>query len=571
MADAHKNFAYSTVAGGTAVGSSSGTTLTVATGDGAKFPAAPFNLTVWPASTMPLASNAEIMRVTGISTDTFTVTRNAETGGAALTGIANGYQVAATITAKTLQDVEGLAPSGDTSGATDTTAIQALLNLGGRTVLQAGTFYISSTLNMTVNGGSLIGASSGATTIQGVAGMAGNVLIQVGNGSVTIGDTSISSLMLDSAVQKTANAAIDINKGFRTRLQNLRTYHQYVSIHVHNSTETWIDNCDLRDQSSDGIAYDSDFNSGYDLYLTNVVADNPVVSNSGNGINWTGGENLVIHNCDFIHFAVGLMINPGASRQCRWGFLTGAEFDTASDNCIKFSNASGDVVGITLTNCWAGTATNYGVLIDGSGSGAMNGISIIGSKILHNGLAGIRYVAGATNVTISGCQIISNSQTSSNTRSGIEVTASASDFVITGNQIGNGWAQGSTQSNGINFDSGGTNHFVISDNDCRNNLNQGINGLSAVTGTDAYVRNNLGMSPGPGAWGSQPSVPSSTVAQINTSFRDAAVSIKGGTVTVVAVDGVTCATATGTTVIVPYGKTITLTYSVAPTWAWTLL
>ena len=74
-----------------------------------------------------------------------------------------------------------------------------------------------------------------------------------------------------------------------------------------------------------------------------------------------------------------------------------------------------------------------------------------------------------------------------------------------------------------------------------------------------------------GAWGGQPAVPATTVAQQNTSWRDAAVSIKGGTVTVIAVDGQTCATATGTTVIVPSGKNITLTYSVAPTWAWTLL
>ena len=76
---------------------------------------------------------------------------------------------------------------------------------------------------------------------------------------------------------------------------------------------------------------------------------------------------------------------------------------------------------------------------------------------------------------------------------------------------------------------------------------------------------------GPGAWSGQPAVPASTVAQQNTAWRDAAVSIKGGTVTVVAVDGVTVATATGVTVMVPAGKNVTLTYSVAPTWAWTLL
>jgi hypothetical protein len=67
-----------------------------------------------------------------------------------------------------------------------------------------------------------------------------------------------------------------------------------------------------------------------------------------------------------------------------------------------------------------------------------------------------------------------------------------------------------------------------------------------------------------------PGVPSSTVALLNPFYRDAAVSVAGGTVTAIAVGG----TATGLTsgmVIVPTGKTITLTYSSAPTWTWVLL
>ncbi|HUC21032.1 MAG TPA: hypothetical protein VMR98_06110, partial [Candidatus Polarisedimenticolaceae bacterium] len=53
-------------------------------------------------------------------------------------------------------------------------------------------------------------------------------------------------------------------------------------------------------------------------------------------------------------------------------------------------------------------------------------------------------------------------------------------------------------------------------------------------------------------------------------FRDAAVVITAGTVSVIAVDGAVTGLTSGT-VIVPSGKTITLTYSAAPTWTWTLL
>jgi hypothetical protein len=67
-----------------------------------------------------------------------------------------------------------------------------------------------------------------------------------------------------------------------------------------------------------------------------------------------------------------------------------------------------------------------------------------------------------------------------------------------------------------------------------------------------------------------PSVPASTTALQNTFGRPAAVTVTGGTVTAIAVDG-TAAGATAGTVVVPAGKDIALTYSAAPTWVWTLI
>lgn len=71
-----------------------------------------------------------------------------------------------------------------------------------------------------------------------------------------------------------------------------------------------------------------------------------------------------------------------------------------------------------------------------------------------------------------------------------------------------------------------------------------------------------------------PAVPASgTPLQLGSGtamWRNAAVTVTGGTVTVIAVDGVATGLTSGT-VIVPSGKTITLTYSVAPSWKWVLL
>lgn len=103
--DARKNFAYSTVATAPSP-ASSGTSLVVASGDGTKFPAASFNAVIWPVSAQPSTTNAEIVRVTAISTDTFTITR-AQEGTSARTVVV-GDQIMAGLTDKTLDDIESL-------------------------------------------------------------------------------------------------------------------------------------------------------------------------------------------------------------------------------------------------------------------------------------------------------------------------------------------------------------------------------------------------------------------------------------------------------------------------------
>ncbi|MCX7928844.1 MAG: hypothetical protein N2558_04145 [Patescibacteria group bacterium] len=104
MADAHTNFAYSTVATAPSP-PNSGTSLTVSSGSGSIFPTPPFNATVWPSGQQPTTTNAEIVRVTNISGDTFTIIRQQE--GTSARSITSGDQIAATITARTLVEAEG--------------------------------------------------------------------------------------------------------------------------------------------------------------------------------------------------------------------------------------------------------------------------------------------------------------------------------------------------------------------------------------------------------------------------------------------------------------------------------
>lgn len=118
--DAHSNFAYSTVATAPSP-ANSGTSLVVDAGDGALFPAVPFNATVWPAGAQPLVSNAEIVRVTDITTDTLTITREQEDTTART--ITVGDQIAATISVKTFTDIESFIIPTVTTVTTDTSLV----------------------------------------------------------------------------------------------------------------------------------------------------------------------------------------------------------------------------------------------------------------------------------------------------------------------------------------------------------------------------------------------------------------------------------------------------------------
>ncbi len=92
--------------------------------------------------------------------------------------------------------------------------------------------------------------------------------------------------------------------------------------------------------------------------------------------------------------------------------------------------------------------------------------------------------------------------------------------------------------------------------------------LTAGKRTDSAATNGTGLDQGNGF--ATPSVPASNTPVTNTSPLPATVVISAGTLTNVLVNGVSVGTGDGT-YTVPSGGTIAITYSVAPTWTWTLV
>lgn len=102
--DSHTNFAYGLVTVAPSPNAQTGLTLSVSSATGALMPTVPFNATVWPAEAQPTKANAEIVRVTANAAGALTIVRSQE--GTTARVILVGDQFAASITAKTMQDVE---------------------------------------------------------------------------------------------------------------------------------------------------------------------------------------------------------------------------------------------------------------------------------------------------------------------------------------------------------------------------------------------------------------------------------------------------------------------------------
>lgn len=99
-------------------------------------------------------------------------------------------------------------------------------------------------------------------------------------------------------------------------------------------------------------------------------------------------------------------------------------------------------------------------------------------------------------------------------------------------------------------------------------IQTGVELVSENQINDQPITYNVGLASKTPAYGTQPTVPASTGSVINTLGTNAWVYLYNGTVTVVTIGGNTVATTSNVSLFMPAKQTISLTYSVAPSWYW---
>lgn len=197
MPDAHANFAIASISTAPSP-ASTGTACTVSTGQGSRFPAVPFNASVGP-NTDPLsfAAAAEIVRVTAMSGDSITAMTRAQEGTSARS-IQSGDIISATITKKTLTDVE--------FPITSTSATAIAIGPNGAT---NPTFQLDLSVASAATGILITPAASGSgVTIAATGGTNENIYLvpkgTTGNVIVSLGANVGSSLYINSTLTNSA-------------------------------------------------------------------------------------------------------------------------------------------------------------------------------------------------------------------------------------------------------------------------------------------------------------------------------------------------------------------------------
>lgn len=250
--DAHKNFGYSTVLTAPSP-ATSGTSLVVQSGDGAKFPVTPFNATVFPVGVQPTTSNSEIVRVTTVSTDTLTIVRGATSGGG-LNGEPNnqnrsiiiGDQIEAGISARSLTDIESgglltssaLATNAVAAANLATTAITlgyAQITSNFTTLNSTATQVTSLTLSVTIPaGGRYIKITAFSTTVSNTTSVHTTVVTiwdgtvgsgtQLSESAISVGSNNANYPITTIAVVQPAAGSKTYNVGLNTDGSGTGTY-----------------------------------------------------------------------------------------------------------------------------------------------------------------------------------------------------------------------------------------------------------------------------------------------------------------------------------------------------------
>ena len=409
----------------------------------------------------------------------------------------------------------------------DSAAIQSAITAaqsagGGVVYIPAGTYSMNSGLVITADNVRIMGDGRGSTVLKPVTGSNFDVIstgipATSGTSGFTRYFVGVEKLTLDGTLMSgTTNG---VGNG----------------IHFYGARYSYIRDCDIKNIPNWGILLDGDATPNFSYSVE--VRFNRIV-NGAAGIQATFSEEAFIVNNDILQAnATTASQQPAFGTQSNVGYLVRL--------VAGYTLLEGNVIGSS------GTYTSAAVQVENNGP-----TRIIGNRFDQARYQAIRVISGNT--------LIANNQIGNASSVGTveAIRAGANNTTIVNNVFDttNGAAH---YTYAILEPAAQTGNIYAN-----NNIVPGTSGaISLNAASTSMASGNVGYNPVGHI--TSPGIPATTVAYTNNFGSSAMVYVTGGTVTAVAIGG----TATGFTsgaFRVPANQTITLTYSVAPTWTWFL-
>ena len=365
-------------------------------------------------------------------------------------------------------------------------AVDDLPAAGGTVFIPAGTYDISTAVARDMNDLHIVGAGAGVTVIRTTA--VGIDAFTFGNGTTTRSRNSIRNVTISTTVTKTGGAGIYFNRiqdgwvtgvDFSSQFQNVRIADNSSIIKLNQ-----IRSIDVVPTTGVGFLIEG----GNDHYLSQIVMDNPVASQPLAGIRIQKTDATWISDVDIIRSGTGLLIDPQGSDLVDHLFVVNSAFDSGTEQGIMINPATGAKVRrSTFTGCWtASSSAEAGIRLDAGGT--IQAIRFFNHRSYLNFLQGVLFQNG-TDLEFSYGEVAGNSVTGSGTTHGIDVSAGVTDFRLIGSRVGPIAGFANTQGWGIIVAAGGSDNYIITNNDLRGNVTGALS--DGGTGVEKTIFGNL--------------------------------------------------------------------------------
>ena len=435
---------------------SGATSLSVQSGDGVKFPSAPFQVTLYSSD----SASGEIVKVTVVSTDTFTIIRAQE--GTTAQAWNAGDKVELLVTAKLFDDfqtrtevVVATDGSGDynTDGVSDESEInEAISNLpssGGVVLLKKGTYTISGNVNILKN--NVILRGEGKATKIFLANSTNVDMVQVGNGTTIANDCVVEDIFFDgNKANQTSNGALlniygsSGTKALRNVVRGCRFYNARAdAVKLIYADKSIVAN-NMFDENTGGaglgiFSYSQSNNVNENVFIHNLygvysnshynnISGNVFVDNTSYGIYLNGVVNFSITGNWFgsvAYFQTGVYLAASVARTA----ITGNNFYQPYRAILAAADAN--IISNTITGNSIYLANQEAIYLQ---AGA-NQNAIVGNTIRSTALHAIR-IRGSKNV-ISSNMLIDNGTGTNNTYIDIFLDDDGTTFSTYNTVIGN--------------------------------------------------------------------------------------------------------------------------------------